>query len=109
MLVTGDFNTQAGSESYNIINSSALLRDSYYHSNSSHYGGPNSFNAFKHAWPPDNREQEERWEASNKFAMDHVFVTKGVDVLSHAYVYDEATNGHQISDHYAVMVVVCLA
>lgn len=74
VLLTGDFNVDQNSDSYKVLNGSALLTDAYDLAKLK-YGPEGSFNGFKINTRSDSR-------------IDHVFVTDDFKVLKHGILTD---------------------
>ena len=59
-----------------------------------HLPPPPGRTGFSRRWPDSSRSGQ---RSMNTFAIDHLWVSVGVEVLSHAYLYDESVEGHQVS------------
>eukprot|EP00941_MAST-03F_sp_MAST-3F-sp1_P005237 g5237.t1 len=120
IIVLGDFNAFRGSflfnDAYDIIQNDPrkLLVDTLDFSRQPHRGGKCSFNDFNSLGN----------EPCLSFCLsqpdmycpiDHIFVSEkklksnggNIHVASHSILRDIATDGKQISDHYAIMTVLC--
>lgn len=88
VILSGDFNLTDTSEPIKII--SQNLKDSFYHSETKHYGPVGTFTAFKINEIPKDR-------------IDYIFV-KGLQVKSHRHINDRRENLLYPSDHFPVLV-----
>ena len=100
VVLTGDFNVDQYNEIYTIFSESDLLKDCY--ANARYRFAPNgSFNDFNTEGYTDSR-------------IDHIFVSKGVDVQRYAILNDTdwraGADGkkvrHVLSDHYPVFAKI---
>ncbi len=90
VILTGDFNVQPASDSYQLLNSSALLQDSAELAvSASRRGTLNGFSL-------DTTEQ---------IIIDHIFVSKQFNVLSYNVIIRHF-NGKLASDHYPVKIAL---
>lgn len=87
VVLTGDFNLTDDSEPIKII--SKELKDTYYHSQTPHYGPKGTFTAFDITKIPENR-------------IDYIF-TKGFEILSNRTVNDRRENLLYPSDHFPII------
>lgn len=98
VIVTGDFNTKAETEAYQIItknmNGKNILRDAQFISESDHHGSNVTFNGFGNSIEPGNK-------------IDFIFVSEDLFVLKHG-VMDETVDGHYPSDHMPVIAEMIL-
>jgi endonuclease/exonuclease/phosphatase family metal-dependent hydrolase len=99
VVLTGDFNVDQTSESYALINTSGVLRDSYELS-PIRYALNGTFNAFKTGGKTDSR-------------IDHIFVSQAFTVRRYGILTDtyrsKGEGGYEArtpSDHFPVMVEV---
>jgi len=98
VILTGDFNTQASTEAYQILLSQSddkvTLYDAQSESQTEHHGSHVTFNGFGTAIEPGNK-------------IDFIFLTKETSVLQHG-VIDETVDGHYPSDHMPVIAEVII-
>ena len=98
VIVTGDFNTKATTEAYQILtdqtDSKLILYDAQSKSETVHHGSNVSFNGFGTSIEPGNK-------------IDFIFVTKDVEVLMHG-VIDEVVDGGYPSDHMPVIAEIII-
>lgn len=87
VVLTGDFNLTEDSAPIKMISRS--LKDSYYHTQTPHYGPKGTFTAFDITKIPENR-------------IDYIFV-QGFEVLSNRTINDRRENLLYPSDHFPVM------
>jgi endonuclease/exonuclease/phosphatase family metal-dependent hydrolase len=96
VIVTGDFNTKATTEAYQILTAQSddkiILYDAQSKSQTEHHGSNVTYNGFGKSIEPGNK-------------IDFIFVTKDVEVLKHG-VIDEVVDGRYPSDHMPVIVEV---
>lgn len=92
LTLSGDFNLTDTSEPIKII--SQNLKDSFYNSETKHYGPVGTFTAFNVNEIPKDR-------------IDYIFV-KGMKVRSHRHINDRRTNLLYPSDHFPVIVDLSL-
>lgn len=90
LVLTGDFNLTEDSEPIKIL--SKNLDDSFYFSNTKHYGPVATFNSFDTSKVPQNR-------------IDYIFV-KGFKVISHRHINDRRENLLYYSDHFPVLAEI---
>jgi endonuclease/exonuclease/phosphatase family metal-dependent hydrolase len=101
VVVTGDFNCTFESPPYKILTgegegySGEKLIDSKTVSVSGHHGPSTTWSGFKSAYWPDSP------------AIDHIFVSEGITVLSHGTLSD-TFNGRFPSDHLPVIADIIL-
>jgi len=88
IILSGDFNLTEDTEPIKII--SKNLNDSFYHSETPHYGPVGTFTAFNINEIPKDR-------------IDYIFV-KGFKVKSHRHINDRRENLLYPSDHFPVLV-----
>lgn len=86
LVLTGDFNLTEDSEPIKIL--SQNLEDTYYHSETPHYGPKGTFQNFDVRTPPKDR-------------IDYIFV-KGFKILNHRTINDRRENLLYPSDHFPV-------
>lgn len=97
VVVTGDLNTQPGSEPISILadrSTAPLLADALAVSAEPPYGPDSTWNGFR-AIVPERR-------------IDFIFVGGGVRVLEHAILSDRLPNGRFPSDHLPVLAEVAV-
>jgi endonuclease/exonuclease/phosphatase family metal-dependent hydrolase len=98
VIVTGDFNTKATTEAYQILtdqtDSKLILYDAQSKSQTEHHGSNVSFNGFGTSIEPGNK-------------IDFIFVTKDIEVLMHG-VIDEVVDGRYPSDHMPVIAEILI-
>ena len=98
VIVTGDFNTKATTEAYQILtdqtDSKLILYDAQSKSETEHHGSNVTFNGFGTSIEPGNK-------------IDFIFVTKDVEVLKHG-VIDEVVDGRYPSDHMPVIAEILI-
>jgi len=98
IIVTGDFNTRATTESYQILidqnDSKLTLYDAQSKSQTEHHGSNVTFNGFGTSIEPGNK-------------IDFIFVTKDVEVLKHG-VIDEVVDGRYPSDHMPIIAEILI-
>jgi endonuclease/exonuclease/phosphatase family metal-dependent hydrolase len=90
-ILTGDFNVDQTNESYTLINTSGLLRDSYELS-PVRLAASNTFNGYDVNKAGDAR-------------IDHIFVTKKFEVTRYG-ILTNTYHGRLPSDHYPVVVTL---
>jgi endonuclease/exonuclease/phosphatase family metal-dependent hydrolase len=88
VTVSGDFNLTEDSEPIKIM--SQNLKDSFYHSETKHYGPKGTFTGFNVNEVPKDR-------------IDYIFV-KGFKIKSHRHINDRRENLLYPSDHFPVLV-----
>ncbi|WP_299182447.1 endonuclease/exonuclease/phosphatase family protein [uncultured Chryseobacterium sp.] len=88
IILSGDFNLTEDTEPIKII--SKNLNDSFYHSETPHYGPVGTFTAFNINEIPKDR-------------IDYIFI-KGFKVKSHRHINDRRENLLYPSDHFPVLV-----
>jgi len=91
-ILTGDFNVDQTSESYNVVNNSGLLRDSYELApiKLAYDDSYNAFNVNKN---------------NGNSRIDHIFVTKHFKVKRYA-ILTNTFHGRIPSDHYPVVAIM---
>lgn len=91
VIVMGDFNAVPGSPPITLLadHASSGLHETSTTSRSGHYGPPGTFNGFQ-------------IDAAPAEAIDHIFVSEGIEVLRHATV-TQHWEGRLPSDHYPVV------
>lgn len=97
VIVTGDFNTKASTEPYQILTNRSediILFDSQLKSQAAHHGSNVTFNDFGRFIEPRNK-------------IDFIFVTKEIDVLQHG-VIDETVDSRYPSDHMPVVAEIII-
>ncbi|KAA0126632.1 endonuclease/exonuclease/phosphatase family protein [Chryseobacterium sp. SN22] len=87
VTVSGDFNLTEDSEPIKIM--SKNLKDSFYHSETKHYGPKGTFTGFN-----VNEVSKER--------IDYIFI-KGFNIKSHRHINDRTENLLYPSDHFPVL------
>ncbi|NML57838.1 endonuclease/exonuclease/phosphatase family protein [Chryseobacterium cheonjiense] len=87
VTVSGDFNLTEDSEPIKIM--SQNMKDSFYHSETKHYGPKGTFTAFNVNEIPKDR-------------IDYIFV-KGFKIKSHRHINDRRENLLYPSDHFPVL------
>lgn len=87
VTVSGDFNLTEDSEPIKIM--SKNLKDSFYHSETKHYGPKGTFTGFDVNEVPKER-------------IDYIFV-KGFSIKSHRHINDRRENLLYPSDHFPVL------
>lgn len=88
VILSGDFNLTEDAEPIKII--SKNLEDSFYHSETKHYGPVGTFTGFNVNEIPKER-------------IDYIFV-KGLKIKSHRHINDRRENLLYPSDHFPVLV-----
>ncbi|MDN4014633.1 endonuclease/exonuclease/phosphatase family protein [Chryseobacterium gambrini] len=88
VTVSGDFNLTEDSEPIKIM--SQNMKDSFYHSETKHYGPKGTFTGFNVNEIPQDR-------------IDYIFV-KGFKIKSHRHINDRRENLLYPSDHFPVLV-----
>ncbi|WP_428071588.1 endonuclease/exonuclease/phosphatase family protein [Chryseobacterium gambrini] len=88
VTVSGDFNLTEDSEPIKIM--SQNMKDSFYHSETKHYGSKGTFTGFNVNEIPQDR-------------IDYIFV-KGFKIKSHRHINDRRENLLYPSDHFPVLV-----
>ncbi|WBX95829.1 endonuclease/exonuclease/phosphatase family protein [Chryseobacterium gambrini] len=88
VTVSGDFNLTEDSEPIKIM--SQNMKDSFYHSETKHYGPKGTFTGFNVNEIPKDR-------------IDYIFV-KGFKIKSHRHINDRRENLLYPSDHFPVLV-----
>ncbi|MCW3161976.1 endonuclease/exonuclease/phosphatase family protein [Chryseobacterium oryctis] len=88
VILSGDFNLTDDTEPIKIL--SKNLKDSFYHSETKHYGPIGTFTAFNVSEIPKDR-------------IDYIFV-KGFKIKSHRHINDRRENLLYPSDHFPVLV-----
>lgn len=88
VTVSGDFNLTEDSEPIKIMSQS--MQDSFYHSETKHYGPKGTFTGFNVNEIPQDR-------------IDYIFV-KGFKIKSHRHINDRRENLLYPSDHFPVLV-----
>lgn len=88
VTVSGDFNLTEDSEPIKIM--SQNMKDSFYHSETKHYGPKGTFTGFNINEIPQDR-------------IDYIFV-KGFKIKSHRHINDRRENLLYPSDHFPVLV-----
>lgn len=88
VTVSGDFNLTEDSEPIKIM--SQNMKDSFYHSETKHYGPKGTFTGFNVNEIPQDR-------------IDYIFV-KGFRIKSHRHINDRRENLLYPSDHFPVLV-----
>ncbi len=88
VTVSGDFNLTEDSEPIKIM--SQNMKDSFYHSETKHYGPKGTFTGFNINEIPKDR-------------IDYIFV-KGFKIKSHRHINDRRENLLYPSDHFPVLV-----
>ena len=98
LVVTGDFNCRESSEPYRVLTGGdgrrRSLRDAHRVSRHPHHGPATSMTDFTHLVPEKK--------------IDHVFVSKGVEVINHGTCSDTYADGCYPSDHLPVVADVVL-
>ncbi|MGG7440701.1 endonuclease/exonuclease/phosphatase family protein [Chryseobacterium arthrosphaerae] len=92
VTLSGDFNLTDDSEPIKIL--SKNMKDTFYHSESKHYGPVGTFTAFNVNEIPKDR-------------IDYIF-TKGFTIRSHRHINDRRENLLYPSDHFPVIVNLSL-
>ncbi|WP_330745183.1 endonuclease/exonuclease/phosphatase family protein [Chryseobacterium sp. CP-77] len=92
VTLSGDFNLTDDSEPIKIL--SQNMKDSFYHSETKHYGPVGSFTAFDVNTVPKDR-------------IDYIF-TQGFKIRSHRHINDRRENLLYPSDHFPVIVNLSL-
>lgn len=87
IILSGDFNLTDDAEPIKIL--SRNLKDSFYHSETKHYGPVGTFTAFNINEVPKDR-------------IDYIFV-KGMKIKSHRHINDRRENLLYPSDHFPVL------
>lgn len=90
VILSGDFNLTEDSEPIRIL--SRNLNDTFYHSETPHYGSKGTFQDFDVNTPPKDR-------------IDYIF-TKGFRVLNHRTINDRRENLLYPSDHFPVFTEI---
>jgi endonuclease/exonuclease/phosphatase family metal-dependent hydrolase len=93
VILTGDFNTQEGSEAYRNIVKEGTLKDAFHITESPHYGPANTSSGFAVSTKPIGAR------------IDYIFVNEKVRVLEHATITDQQ-EGRYYSDHLPVIAEV---
>lgn len=95
VILTGDFNGVITSEAISLIDNSGIVFDSRKLAGDNVKGPATSFHGFN----PVLREG---------YIIDHIFVSKNIQVKSYVIVDDEITTGKYNSDHFPIFVDIQL-
>lgn len=97
VVVTGDFNSREGEPPYRLLtrrDGERTLLDAHHVANHAHHGPTTTMTDFQ-SLVPDKK-------------IDHVLVSRDVEVLLHGAVSDTYGNGQYPSDHLPLLVVLSL-